>query len=91
MASTFVLFTIFTMACALAPTWGSFLFFRCATGINASSPIAVIGGVYADIYRNPVSRGRAMAVFMGVRLLTKPMIYNTNIFREPAWVLSSHQ
>jgi len=66
MSSSFVVFTIFTMACALAPSWNSFLFFRFATGVNASSPIAVVGGVYADIYKNPVSRGRAMALFMGV-------------------------
>ena len=66
MTSTFVFFTIFTMACAVAPNWGSLLFFRLATGINASSPIAVIGGVYADMYDNPVTRGRAMSVFIGV-------------------------
>lgn len=66
MMSTFFAFTIFTMACALAPTWGGFLVFRFLTGVNASSPIAVIGGVYADLYDNPVTRGRAMAVFIGV-------------------------
>jgi predicted MFS family arabinose efflux permease len=68
MTSSFLLFTIFTMACAVAPNWASFLFFRLATGINASSPIAVIGGVYADMYGDPVTRGRAMAVFIGVSL-----------------------
>jgi predicted MFS family arabinose efflux permease len=66
MTATFAAFTIFTMACAVAPSWESFLFFRFATGVNASAPIAVIGGVYADIYGNPVSRGRALAVFTGV-------------------------
>ncbi|KAF4635841.1 hypothetical protein G7Y89_g2250 [Cudoniella acicularis] len=35
------------------------------TGVNASSPIACIGGVYADMYGDPVTRGRAMAVFIG--------------------------
>jgi MFS family permease len=67
MIPTFVIFALFTMACALAPNWASFLIFRTITGINASSPIAVIGGVYADIYGDPVTRGRAMSVFMGVR------------------------
>jgi len=66
MVYSFAAFTIFTMICAVAPNWGSFLFFRLATGVNASSPIAVIGGVYADTYGNPVARGRAMAVFIGV-------------------------
>lgn len=68
MISTFVFFTIFTMACAVAPTWGSLLVFRFFTGVCASSPIAVIGGIYADLYDNPVTRGRAMAVFIGVSL-----------------------
>ena len=66
MVSTFLAFTTFTMACALSPTWGGLLTFRFLTGVNASSPIAVIGGVYADLYDNPVTRGRAMAVFIGV-------------------------
>ncbi|PBP27481.1 major facilitator superfamily transporter [Diplocarpon rosae] len=61
MLSTFFGFTVFTMACALAPNYASLLIFRLLTGINASSPIAVVGGVYADIYNDPVTRGRAMA------------------------------
>lgn len=63
---TFFGFTIFTMACALAPSWPSFLVFRLFTGICASSPTSVTGGIYADIYNNPISRGRAMAWFMVV-------------------------
>lgn len=66
LVGTFLFFTIFTMGCAVAPNWGSLLVFRFLTGVNASSPIAVIGGVYADLYDNPVTRGRAMAVFIGV-------------------------
>ncbi|CZR69647.1 related to fluconazole resistance protein (FLU1) [Phialocephala subalpina] len=65
MMSTFFTFTIFTMACALAPNFPALLVFRVFTGVSASSPISVIGGVYADIYNDPVTRGRAMAVFMG--------------------------
>ncbi|KAL8975142.1 MAG: hypothetical protein Q9197_000628 [Variospora fuerteventurae] len=64
MVVTFVFFTIFTMACALAPNWPFFLIFRLLCGITASSPIAVVGGVYADIYNDPLIRGRAMAFFM---------------------------
>ncbi|KAL8688743.1 MAG: hypothetical protein Q9218_005419 [Villophora microphyllina] len=62
---TFVLFTIFTMACAVAPNWPFFLVFRLLCGITASSPIAVVGGLYADIYDDPIARGRALAFFMG--------------------------
>ncbi|KAL2075918.1 hypothetical protein VTL71DRAFT_861 [Oculimacula yallundae] len=65
MISTFFGFTVFTMACALAPNYPALLIFRIITGINASSPIAVTGGMYADIYNDPVTRGRAMAMFMG--------------------------
>jgi predicted MFS family arabinose efflux permease len=72
MISTFFGFTVFTMACALAPGYTSLLVFRLLTGINASSPIAVIGGVFADIYEDPVTRGRAMAIFMGVCLPVCP-------------------
>lgn len=66
MITTFVGFSVFTMACALAPNYPALLIFRVLTGINASSPIAVTGGMYADVYDDPVTRGRAMAVFMGV-------------------------
>lgn len=94
MTWSFVAFIIFTMACALSPNWTSLLLFRLLTGINASSPIAVIGGVFADIYSDPVARGRAMAAFIGVRLspfvprLCKQTASNVN--RERVSVLSSH-
>ncbi|KAL0940345.1 Polyamine transporter 3 [Colletotrichum truncatum] len=61
---TFIMFTIWTMACALAPNWPSLLFFRLFTGIFASSPIAIVTGILADIYGNPETRGRAMTAFM---------------------------
>ncbi|OBR06774.1 Major facilitator superfamily transporter [Colletotrichum higginsianum IMI 349063] len=61
---TFVMFTIWTMACALAPNWPAFLIFRFLTGVFASSPIAIVAGILADIYGNTESRGRAMTAFM---------------------------
>ncbi|KAL9130406.1 MAG: hypothetical protein Q9217_001414 [Psora testacea] len=64
MLLSFVVLTLFTMACALAPNWPALLVFRLICGINASSSIAVVGGLYADIFVNPVTRGRAMAVLM---------------------------
>lgn len=66
MVVTFCLFIIFTMACALMPTWTGLLIFRLLRGISASAPIAIVGGVYADIYNDPVTRGLAMAIFMAV-------------------------
>lgn len=62
--STFVCFIIFNMACAVAPSWSSFLAFRFLTGIVASGPIAIVPGLYADVYSDPRQRGTAMAVFM---------------------------
>ena len=66
--STFVVLTLFTMACALAANWPAFLVFRLICGINASSAISVVGGLYADVFEDPVIRGRAMASFMVVRM-----------------------
>ena len=66
MLGSFVVFTLFTMACALAPNWPAFLVFRLICGFMASSAIAVVGGLYADIFADPVVRGRAMAGFMAV-------------------------
>ena len=63
---SFVVFTLFTMACAVAPNWPAFLIFRLICGTFASSAIVVVGGLYADIFGDPVIRGRAMAVFMAV-------------------------
>jgi MFS family permease len=82
MMSTFFTFTIFTMACALAPNFPALLVFRVFTGVSASSPISVIGGVYADIYNDPVTRGRAMAVFMGVSLVYLHTCIIADLLRE---------
>jgi MFS family permease len=89
MLSTFGGFTVFTMACALAPNFPALLIFRLLTGINASSPIAVVGGIYADIHNDPVTRGRSMSVFMGVSKLTISISIVFNTIRQHALVLSS--
>ncbi|EPE05309.1 major facilitator superfamily transporter [Ophiostoma piceae UAMH 11346] len=67
--ATFAFFIIWTMACALAPNWPAFLVFRLFCGTFASAPIAIVTGILADIFDNPVSRGRAMAFFMVMTLL----------------------
>ena len=67
MTCSFIILTLFIMACALAPDWPSFLVFRLICGFSASSPISVVGGLYADIFDDPIPRGRAMAVLMMVR------------------------
>ena len=65
---TFGVFTIFTMACALAPNWPALLVFRFFTGAVASSPIAIVAGQLADLYNEPVARGRAFAWFMAASI-----------------------
>ncbi|KAB8233547.1 MFS general substrate transporter [Aspergillus alliaceus] len=63
---TFILFTIFTLACAVAPNWPALIIFRTLCGIFASSPIAVTGGLFADVYRSPIARGRTMALLTAI-------------------------
>ncbi|KAL9053632.1 MAG: hypothetical protein Q9162_004660 [Coniocarpon cinnabarinum] len=63
-AGTFVLYYIFTIATPFSPNWAAFLVIRLIAGTFACSPISVIGGIYADLYNDPISRGRAMALFM---------------------------
>ncbi|OJJ05611.1 hypothetical protein ASPVEDRAFT_153797 [Aspergillus versicolor CBS 583.65] len=61
---TFFLFTIFTMACGLSRNWATLLVLRLISGIFASGPIAVVTGVLADIFQDPRTRGRAVALYM---------------------------
>lgn len=67
--SSFIFFTLFTLGCAVAPTWPVLLVFRLGTGINASGVIAILGGLFADIYDDPTTRGRANAFCMAVSIL----------------------
>ncbi|EFW99827.1 major facilitator superfamily transporter multidrug resistance [Grosmannia clavigera kw1407] len=77
MVFTFFVFIVFTMACALAPNWPVFLVFRLICGVSASSPVVLVAGVMADMYGDPKTRGRAVAVFLGTTLigsLTGPIV-----------------
>ncbi|KAH7007074.1 major facilitator superfamily domain-containing protein [Ilyonectria destructans] len=64
--ATFAVFTLFTMACAMAPNWASFLIFRLLTGIFGSAPVAIAPGILADVLQRPRARGYGIAVFMTV-------------------------
>ncbi|EKV13831.1 MFS transporter, putative [Penicillium digitatum PHI26] len=61
---SFVLFMIFTMACAVADSYASLLVFRLLNGMVASAPIAIVGASFADIHNDPTLRGRLIAYFM---------------------------
>lgn len=62
--ATFVVFTAFHLGCALAPTFSGLIIMRLLVGIGSSTPVSVIGGIYADIYSHPKARGRAVTLFM---------------------------
>lgn len=62
---SFFVFTIFSVASALASSLPSLIGFRFLAGTFASAPISVVGGLYADLYYDPVTRGRAIAVLIG--------------------------
>jgi len=64
MLGTLFGFSIFMIGAAVAPNFYGFLIFRFLGGVCASAPITITGAIYADIYSDPVVRGRATALFM---------------------------
>lgn len=66
---TFACYCASVLACALAPNWSFLLGFRFAAGTFASSPLSVTTGIFADVYGEPVKRGRAMAFFNATTVL----------------------
>jgi multidrug resistance protein len=66
MVAAFTIYTLAVLASALAPNFAALVIFRLISGVGAACPITVCGGVCADLYYTPQSRGRAMAVFMAV-------------------------
>jgi hypothetical protein len=64
MVISFAILTIFSIASAVAPNFAALVIFRLFVGVGGSCAISVVGGICADIYRNPKYRGRSMAIFM---------------------------
>ncbi|KAL9094994.1 MAG: hypothetical protein Q9165_002596 [Trypethelium subeluteriae] len=64
LVSSFSGYVIWMMASALAPTWASLNVFRFLSGVCASCPISVVGGLFADVFNDLVTRGRALSIFM---------------------------
>ncbi|KAI5305911.1 hypothetical protein KEM56_002890 [Ascosphaera pollenicola] len=56
-------YVCWSLGAALAPTWPGFLVFRLLAGTSASAPMSINGSVFADLFKNAVTRGRAMALF----------------------------
>ncbi|KAL7271416.1 hypothetical protein RUND412_005824 [Rhizina undulata] len=66
---TFAWFFIMSVACAVAPNMGALLAFRFLCGMGASAPLSIVGGIYADIWDEPVMRGRCMAIFCACTMI----------------------
>ena len=71
--TSFGLYTVFTMACALTKSWPLFLLFRFFVGTGASAPQAVLGGMYSDLYPDLVPRGRVVMI-LGLTSNIGPLI-----------------
>ena len=54
----FSLYSLMSIGCALAPNISVLLAFRFLTGAGASAPLSITGGQLADIWTDPVKRGR---------------------------------
>jgi MFS family permease len=63
---TFTVFVLATLACAFSPNWVFFLAFRTICGLAGAAPQTVVGGVYADMFSDERTRGRAMVSYMSV-------------------------
>ncbi|BCS19890.1 uncharacterized protein APUU_20322A [Aspergillus puulaauensis] len=61
---TYLIYVLFTLACALSPNLEALLVFRFFCGVVGSVPNSVLGGLYSDIYDEPEQRGNAMALFL---------------------------
>ncbi|KAJ5832113.1 MFS multidrug transporter [Penicillium riverlandense] len=61
---TFTVFVLVTLGCALAPNWPALLVLRTLCGLMAAAPQTVVGGVYADLFSDLRTRGRAMCFYM---------------------------
>ncbi|EJU01459.1 MFS general substrate transporter [Dacryopinax primogenitus] len=58
----FTLYTIFQVACAVAPNTGALIAFRFLGGLCAACPLTNAGAILADMW-DPDNRGRAIAFF----------------------------
>ncbi|KAI6047302.1 major facilitator superfamily domain-containing protein [Pisolithus marmoratus] len=58
-----LVFLVFTLACALAPSASAFIGFRFLAGLAGSTPLAVGGGVIGDLFAER-DRASAMALYV---------------------------
>ncbi|KAF8428101.1 hypothetical protein EV426DRAFT_704995 [Tirmania nivea] len=61
-------YNIWTLACAVAPNMPALLGFRVLSGLGGSAALSVTGGMYADIWKDPVVRGSVLLIDKAKRL-----------------------
>lgn len=89
LVSSFAVYTLFTLACALAPNWPALLVFRFLCGVGAAAPQTVLGGVFADIYLDLRPRGKAvmlLALISTVGPLIGPIVAGYTSVRDWRWM-----
>jgi predicted MFS family arabinose efflux permease len=79
MVYSFAILTIFSVASALAPNFAALVVFRLFVGIGGSCAISVVGGICADVWHDPIKRGRSMAIFMVCLMVEVGREENTRI------------
>ncbi|KAI0014724.1 major facilitator superfamily protein [Xylariomycetidae sp. FL0641] len=86
--TSFAIYTAFTLGCAFAPNWPSFLFFRFMLGCGAAAPQTVSGGLFCDIYPDLKPRGLAVTMLgltSNVGPLVGPIISGFTSARSWRW------
>lgn len=65
---TNLIYLAFNIGCALSQTKGQILAFRFLSGLGGSAPLAIGGGILADLFA-PEQRGRAISIYSLAPLL----------------------
>ena len=63
-ASGYTAYAVWTLCCAIAPSFTALIIFRLLAGLSAAVPNTIVAGLFADIYEDPVARGQAVAAFV---------------------------
>lgn len=66
LAGSFSCYALWTLCCAVAPSFTALVIFRLLAGLSAAVPNTVVAGLFADVYEGPVARGQAVASFLFV-------------------------
>ncbi|KAL1599262.1 hypothetical protein SLS59_006279 [Nothophoma quercina] len=66
LAGSFSFYALWTLCCAVSPSFTALVIFRLLAGLSAAVPNTVVAGLFADVYEGPVARGQAVASFLFV-------------------------